>query len=199
MDPQAGGPDESPAPRTGGNEDRTEVLMRIGSEPGPLPGGQGGPEGPEGPDGPDGPEGPSGPGGPEEPGKKVKKQRSRRVRYARRTAFTMLGILGFSAIVFAVAYLLTPVPSARSASTASGPTFYYSDGTTVIAHQGINRQLVDLDKVPPSVRMAVLSAENRTFYSDPGVSLKSTARAVWSTVSGSQVQGGSTITQQMVR
>jgi membrane peptidoglycan carboxypeptidase len=161
--------------------------MRIGAEPGVRPGLPAGP--------------PGSPNSGLDPRKqkKVKKQRRRMVRYARRTAFVLLGLFGFGAIAFAVLYIITPVPSARSASTASGPTYYYADGKTVIAHLGINRQLVTLDKVPTSTRMAVLSAENRTFYSDPGVSLKSTARAVWSTVSGSQVQGGSTITQQMVR
>ncbi|WP_017616093.1 transglycosylase domain-containing protein [Nocardiopsis salina] len=46
---------------------------------------------------------------------------------------------------------------------------------------------------------AMISAEDRGFWSEPGVSVSGTARAVWSTVTGQQVQGGSTITQQMVR
>jgi membrane peptidoglycan carboxypeptidase len=184
MDPQDG-PGERTGPGFNGPEDdRTEVMHRLGGEPGTAP--------------PTiAPPGQS--AGPQPPSGKVKKQRRRAVRYARRTAFTMLGLLGFGVIAFAVAYILTPVPSAKSASTASGPVFYYSDGKTVIARQGVNRQIVDLDKVPQSTRKAVLAAENRSFYTDPGVSLKGTARAVWSTVSGNQVQGGSTITQQMVR
>jgi membrane peptidoglycan carboxypeptidase len=128
-----------------------------------------------------------------------KRQRSRKVRYARRMLFTLLGFVVFGIIAFAVAYILTPIPSAKSASTASGPTFYYAGGKKEIARIGTNRQLVSIKQVPPVVRQAVVAAENRTFYTDPGVSLSGTARAVWSTVSGAQVQGGSTITQQMVR
>ncbi|TMR27421.1 carboxypeptidase [Nonomuraea zeae] len=76
---------------------------------------------------------------------------------------------------------------------------YYRDGKTVLARQGVDRKNVELTKVPEHVRDAVIAAENRSFYEDGGVSLKGTARAVWSTVSGQQLQGGSTITQQLVR
>jgi membrane peptidoglycan carboxypeptidase len=126
-------------------------------------------------------------------------QRSRKARYVRRAAFGVLAAFGLCMLLFTIAYLLTPIPSAKSASIASGSVFYYSDGRTPIARQGPNRTIVDLDRVPKPVREAVLAAENRSFYRDPGVSVQGTARAMWSTVSGGQVQGGSTITQQMVR
>jgi membrane peptidoglycan carboxypeptidase len=132
-------------------------------------------------------------------GKTGGRQRSRKARYARRAAFVMLGVFGLCALVFTIAYLLTPIPSAKSASIAAGSVFYYSDGKTAFARQGPNRTIVDLDRVPKPVREAVLAAENRSFYRDPGVSVQGTVRAMWSTVSGAQVQGGSTITQQMVR
>ncbi|MFF4619493.1 transglycosylase domain-containing protein [Nonomuraea jabiensis] len=76
---------------------------------------------------------------------------------------------------------------------------YYRDGKTVLARRGIDRKIVELAKVPKHVQDAVIAAENRSFYEDGGVSVKGTARAVWSTVTGQQLQGGSTITQQLVR
>jgi membrane peptidoglycan carboxypeptidase len=112
---------------------------------------------------------------------------------------TLLGLTGLGILGFVVVYLLTPIPSARSAAKAEGSVFYYADGKTSFAKLGPNRVLVPLDQVPPHVRAAVISAENRTFYSDPGVSVSGTMRAIWSTLSGEQLQGGSTITQQMVR
>ncbi|WP_327089418.1 transglycosylase domain-containing protein [Nonomuraea sp. NBC_01738] len=69
----------------------------------------------------------------------------------------------------------------------------------MIARQGIDRKNVKLAQVPEHVRDAVIAIENRSFYSDSGVSVKGTVRSLWSTVSGQQLQGGSTITQQMVR
>jgi membrane peptidoglycan carboxypeptidase len=128
------------------------------------------------------------------------KRRSRLGRYARRTGFAVLGLIGFAVLGFAIAYLMTPVPSSAQADAmAKGSTFYYSDAKTPIYQEGRDRRPVALDKVPQSTRMAVIAAENRSFYADPGVSVSGTARALWSTVSGTQVQGGSTITQQMVR
>ncbi|MFG1703886.1 transglycosylase domain-containing protein [Nonomuraea sp. M3C6] len=95
---------------------------------------------------------------------------------------------------------MTPIPdSTQEQATAQGSVIYYRDGKTVLARQGIDRKNVELAKVPKHVRDAVIAAENRSFYEDGGVSLKGTARAVWSTVTGAQLQGGSTITQQLVR
>ncbi|WP_219471886.1 transglycosylase domain-containing protein [Nonomuraea rhizosphaerae] len=95
---------------------------------------------------------------------------------------------------------MTPIPdSTQKDATAQGSVIYYRDGKSVIARKGIDRKIVPLSKVPQPVRDAVIAAENRSFYEDGGVSLKGTARAVWSTVSGQQLQGGSTITQQLVR
>jgi membrane peptidoglycan carboxypeptidase len=95
---------------------------------------------------------------------------------------------------------MTPIPdTTQKQATAQGSVIYYRDGKSVLARQGVDRKLVDLAKVPMHVRQAVIAAENRSFYQDAGVSIKGTMRAVWSTVSGQQLQGGSTITQQLVR
>ncbi|WP_067463822.1 transglycosylase domain-containing protein [Actinomadura macra] len=137
------------------------------------------------------------PGGPG--GKGGKKPRSRKARYARRFLFLLLGFIGFFIAAFGIAYLFTPVPSPQEQAVAQGPAFYYSDGKTLIAKTGVNRDAVTLDKIPMGVRNGVIAAENRSFYQDPGVSVQGTTRAFWSTVTGEQLQGGSTITQQMVR
>jgi membrane peptidoglycan carboxypeptidase len=118
---------------------------------------------------------------------------------SRRVGFAVLGIVGFGLLAFALAYQFTPIPSAQNGARAEGSVFYYADGKKVIAKQGTNRVTVPISRVPEPVRAAVISAENRSFYNDPGVSLSGTTRALWSTLSGEQVQGGSTITQQMVR
>ncbi|MEO3888046.1 transglycosylase domain-containing protein [Nonomuraea sp. B5E05] len=95
---------------------------------------------------------------------------------------------------------MTPIPdSTQKQATAQGSVIYYRDGKTVLARQGVDRKKVELAQVPRHVRAAVIAAENRSFYEDAGVSVKGTARAVWSTMTGQQLQGGSTITQQLVR
>lgn len=134
---------------------------------------------------------------PGEPGK----PRSRRAKYLRRTAYVLAALILIPVAAFIVVYLMTPIPSTAQPMAKAEPSkLYFSNGKSVILTKGMNRQPVDLSKVPKPVRDAVISAENRSFYSDPGVSFKGTVRAVWATVRGGGIsQGGSTITQQMVR
>ena len=126
------------------------------------------------------------------------------VRRRRRVLRTLLltagvGICAFI-VCFGVLWALTPIPgTTQELATAQGSVIYYRDGKTVLARQGVNRKIVPLSRVPHVVRNAVIAAENRTFYQDQGISLSGMARSVWSTLTGRQLQGGSTITQQMVR
>src|SRR5690606_17458729 len=53
--------------------------------------------------------------------------------------------------------------------------------------------------IPVHVRDAVMAAEDRDFYSNPGFSLTGFARAIGNNIFGGDVQGGSTITQQYVQ
>jgi membrane peptidoglycan carboxypeptidase len=63
-----------------------------------------------------------------------------------------------------------------------------------------NRVDVDINQVPQHVRAAVMAAEDRNFYTNPGFSFTGFARAVKNNIFGSgDTQGGSTITQQYVK
>ncbi|MQY05311.1 transglycosylase domain-containing protein [Actinomadura macrotermitis] len=108
-------------------------------------------------------------------------------------------LLGFSVLV-AVAYANTPVPKGRQATAiAQESVIYYRDGKTPLARIGMHREDVELDDVPKHVQNAVLAAEDRKFWDEPGVSPTGVARALYKTATGGEVQGGSTITQQLAR
>ena len=64
-----------------------------------------------------------------------------------------------------------------------------------------NRIPVDLGQVPEHVQRAVLAAEDRGFYTEPGISPRGIARALLTNVRGGGgiQQGGSTITQQYAK
>ncbi len=63
-----------------------------------------------------------------------------------------------------------------------------------------DRILVKLDQVPTYLIDTLVAVEDRDFWNHHGVSLKSVARAVWvNTTAGQLRQGGSTLTQQLVK
>ena len=101
----------------------------------------------------------------------------------------------------AAAYIYARVSVPEKANIAYSSLITYADGQTEIARIGsVNRQDVKLTQVPLDVRNAVLAAEDRNFYSEPGISVPSIMRALWADVTGGEVaQGGSTITQQFVK
>ncbi|MBV9293400.1 MAG: penicillin-binding protein [Frankiales bacterium] len=106
-----------------------------------------------------------------------------------------------SAVLVGIGYATTPVPNPSTFATAQATTLYYSDGKTVLARlPGTTRQDVTLRQVPLAVQHAVLAAEDRHFYSEPGISPTGILRALFTDIRGGEIsQGGSTITQQYVK
>lgn len=63
-----------------------------------------------------------------------------------------------------------------------------------------DRILLKLDQVPPYLVETLVAIEDREFFKHYGVSLKSIARAFWINATAGQLrQGGSTLTQQLVK
>ncbi|AVH56760.1 MULTISPECIES: transglycosylase domain-containing protein [Streptomyces] len=106
-------------------------------------------------------------------------------------------LLGMGA--FIVLYMVVDIPEGNAAAKQQSNIYKYSDGSLLARTGEVNRELVDLDKVPKGVQKTFVAAENKSFYKDAGVDLKGTARGVLNTLSGKGKQGGSTITQQYVK
>ncbi|QIO05471.1 penicillin-binding protein 1B [Acinetobacter shaoyimingii] len=62
-----------------------------------------------------------------------------------------------------------------------------------------DRVLIKLNKVPKPLIEALIATEDRNFYHHHGISVRGTARALVSNVTGGKRQGGSTLTQQLVK
>jgi membrane peptidoglycan carboxypeptidase len=126
-----------------------------------------------------------------------KQRRRRRLKIAGGILFGMFVLLG---VFVGVVYASTEVPSPDSFQNKQTTIVYYQDGTKEIARLGEeDRTNVALADVSEGARNAVLAAENRNFYSDPGISFTGIIRAAWNNLTGGSTQGGSTITQQYVK
>ena len=62
-----------------------------------------------------------------------------------------------------------------------------------------DRVLVRLNQVPRHFVDALVATEDRSYFSHAGFDPRGLARAAWSLVSGGRLQGGSTLTQQLVK
>lgn len=62
-----------------------------------------------------------------------------------------------------------------------------------------DRDLVKLAQVPKPLIDALISIEDRKFYTHWGIDPRGIARALFRTISGQRIEGGSTLTQQLVK
>jgi len=94
-----------------------------------------------------------------------------------------------------------PVDPARLGGLALTSTVLAADGSMLTSlHAEQDRRPVRLGELPPVLVDAVLAAEDRRFYDHSGVDARGIARAAGVNArSGELEQGGSTITQQLVK
>ncbi|MCX5233708.1 transglycosylase domain-containing protein [Streptomyces prunicolor] len=112
----------------------------------------------------------------------------------------VLAAVGLSGMFLVVAYATTDIPSnLNTYATQQDNVYFWSDGTPMARTGWVQRQAMPLKDIPEDVRWAVLAAENQSFYSDPGISVKGIGRALYRTVGQGDTEGGSTITQQYVK
>ncbi|MCL2094877.1 penicillin-binding protein [Candidatus Saccharibacteria bacterium] len=93
-------------------------------------------------------------------------------------------------------------PEAMRARIANSTNRYYDRNDVLLWEdrgEGNYRMLAEGDQISQYVRWAIVAIEDRDFYAHRGISIRGTIRAVWMTVTGRSVQGGSTLTQQLVK
>ncbi len=78
--------------------------------------------------------------------------------------------------------------------------FYDSKGSLIYTTLSEERRIpININYIPEHTQKAFIAIEDNRFYEHMGVDFRGTARAVVSTLSGREVQGGSTITQQLAK
>ncbi|HEY8115506.1 MAG TPA: transglycosylase domain-containing protein [Actinomycetota bacterium] len=108
--------------------------------------------------------------------------------------------------VFALAASACDLPSLhearKSADALPETSFIYSaDGALITTlHAGENRVVVRSRKIPDVMRDAVIASEDQRFYDHSGLDVRALLRAAYvDATTGRVVEGGSTITQQLVK
>jgi membrane peptidoglycan carboxypeptidase len=111
----------------------------------------------------------------------------------------LLTVVGLSAMVL-IGYAATKTPEPNAEFKTATTFVYYSDGKTELGSFAVqNRQPLTFKQMPNNIKEAVVAAENRSFWTDRGISIRGMVRAAWMIMHGGTVQGGSTITQQYIK
>lgn len=119
----------------------------------------------------------------------------------RRYVFLVLGII--LAVFLPYYFIFKDLPSPKELTTrevdVSTKIYDRNDNLLYTIYKDKNRTPVKLSQVPKNVRMATLAAEDAEFYSHPGFSIKGIIRATAKNLREGRIEGGSTITQQLVK
>ncbi len=143
-------------------------------------------------------------------GGRQRRKRIRRRRHGKRNAaaivlvvlFGIPLVIGLTALGATSAFKSScTLASLRPVTIGSNSFVYAADGSllgSIPAEH--NRQPVPLKQVSPWIVKATIAVEDRRFYQHGGVDYEGIVRAAWRDLNrGKVVEGGSTITQQLVR
>jgi penicillin-binding protein 1A len=119
-------------------------------------------------------------------------------------ALLVVGAAGLGAAAFTAASIARSqceLSLLRRVAIGQNSFIYAADGSLLGAIPAErNRQPVPLREISPWMKKATIAVEDRRFYRHGGVDYEGIARAFWRDVTeGKVVEGGSTLTQQLVR
>jgi membrane peptidoglycan carboxypeptidase len=119
----------------------------------------------------------------------------------------LLSVAAAAAVAGVYSYVTRDLPDPDDIQQAEEnfetTTIYDSSGQTTLyevidPHAG-DRSWVSLDDISPYLVCATVALEDKTFYTNPGFDIEGIARAFRDNLQGKRVQGGSSITQQLIK
>lgn len=116
-------------------------------------------------------------------------------------ACVLLGIIGVGALFVYYKSQLKEISLNDLTISETVNTYLDRNGEVLWEDKGDAdyRLVVDDDQISQYVRQATVALEDRNFYSHPGIDLGGLVRAAISTLTHKGVQGGSTLTQQLIK
>jgi penicillin-binding protein 1A len=132
--------------------------------------------------------------------------------FSRRGLMLVIKTVGTMAIIFAIligglfAYFQKDIDSIRPGELAKNvqstvTTYLDRNGNVLWEDKGIGnyKRVVESESISQLVKNATVAIEDKDFYNHSGVSIVGITRAFFNNVSGGSTQGGSTLTQQLVK
>lgn len=119
----------------------------------------------------------------------------------------LVGLTGLGSIAGVYAYYVKDLPDPEKIETEQEKfettKLYDRTGQHLLyeifdPHRG-DRTTVPLEEISLALRQATVASEDRSFYENIGINPRGLVRAFWSNLQGGDVQGGSSITQQLVK
>lgn len=112
-------------------------------------------------------------------------------------------IIFFSVLITISLYLFWGIPFPTKVKSQNLPVstkiFDRNGGLIYEIYTDKKRTPISLNEMPKYFKDATISIEDKNFYKNQGFSITGIARAVFSTIFKHQLQGGSTISQQLVK
>lgn len=122
-----------------------------------------------------------------------------------RNSYIVVGVLFVVLGIGVLVVALRPIPDLNnfdSRKVAQSTKIYDREGKTVLydLNHDVRRNIVPLSEISPNLQKATIAIEDSSFYSHGGVSFRGIMRALITDITTrSFAQGGSTLTQQVVK
>jgi penicillin-binding protein 1A len=112
-----------------------------------------------------------------------------------------VGVLGVGVWVLSVAAKAPPIDELKPVDRSTSSQVFAADGSRLgYIQSDVVRTPVSIERIPKELQRATVAIEDERFYEHSGIDINAIARAAIENLeAGKIVQGGSTITQQLVR
>lgn len=138
--------------------------------------------------------------------KNIRAPRRLRKLFSAKKIFLILALISLATIIGVGAFYFyflkdLPSPTRLSKSTQSYSTQIYDRNGELLytIYSNRNQTFVPLKSIPKTLSLATIAIEDKDFYKHGAVDFRAILRALYSIIFHKQIQGGSTLTQQLVK